>query len=290
MTDTLSLRDRYLALADGKELQILDVDGWVDFAPGRHPVKLANCFRVKPEAPASVVPIITPSIRNRYRALADGKTLQYIDPSTPASPLWVDYDPAVVCMATLIADPTIIFREKPDGAHLLVSKAVLNELQKLVAHAGAEPFDHLSGLLSQLSNIVAGAVLDRQQLGAIKAGGLSKLTPEQILAVGQSSLTLLQNYEKAQEWQGIRNKLAALARYEDVTRHLRQALIDVIRACGGLASVECSDDFLCAAPKEVRALADKAREVPSADALAAAAVAAFNRAFTHAMETLRKKS
>lgn len=50
MPESLSLLDRYRALADGKALQILETNGgWIDFDPGHHPLMLANEWRVKPD-------------------------------------------------------------------------------------------------------------------------------------------------------------------------------------------------------------------------------------------------
>lgn len=65
--------------------------------------------------------------------------------------------------------------------------------------------------------------------------------------------------ERNQACDDYRKKLNAVMIERD---RLRRSLIDIINEVGGSASHECSTDFLCLAPQEVKARVDKLRDRP----------------------------
>jgi hypothetical protein len=148
------------------------------------------------------------NLRDRYRALADGEQLQWTVLPYQLEPEWHDYHPEQKNLAI----NGLAWRVKPSptsGYGYYTDSAIISELQSLVAHCGATPLDHLAGLLSQLSNIVAGYTLQKQRLLAFEQGVLVDLTPDQLLRVGQAANVLLVDYEKGKQFQDIRLKVEA---------------------------------------------------------------------------------
>jgi hypothetical protein len=108
------------------------------------------------ETPKSPAPSL--SLHDRYRALAAGKRLQYLSGDGD----WKDYDP--LCHALNGASAWRVAPEETPSALYVANPATTHELAKLIVHCGCVPFNHLSGMLSQLSNICAGYVDQKREL------------------------------------------------------------------------------------------------------------------------------